>query len=190
MPTNTTANESNVDPNHNNTIDKNHNIQDTISGHKRNLTESHHTDINTGKSPEDKHDNNEELFEASKKPSVQVRCSHLLIKHKDSRRPQSWKNENINITKEEAFAKAKQLRDQILEEVSLNGNENNITKVFKTVATKESDCNSYKRGGDLGLFGLGKMQKPFEEVAFNLQIGELSQPVETASGVHLILRTQ
>jgi len=55
---------------------------------------------------------------------------------------------------------------------------------------QESDCNSYKRGGDLGMFGLGKMQKPFEEAAFNLDIGELSQPVETASGIHLILRTQ
>ena len=33
----------------------------------------------------------------------QVRCSHLLIKHKDSRRPSSWREENITRTKEEAL---------------------------------------------------------------------------------------
>ena len=33
----------------------------------------------------------------------QVRCSHLLVKHKDSRRPSSWREENITRTKEEAL---------------------------------------------------------------------------------------
>ena len=39
-----------------------------------------------------------------------------------------------------------------------------------------------------GFFGLGDMQKEFEEVAFALKPGEVSQVVETASGVHLIER--
>ncbi len=59
---------------------------------------------------------------------------------------------------------------------------------FEELASTESDCSSYKRGGDLGAFGRGKMQKEFEEVAFGLAINELSQPVLTESGVHLILR--
>jgi NIMA-interacting peptidyl-prolyl cis-trans isomerase 1 len=33
----------------------------------------------------------------------QVQCSHLLVKHKDSRRPSSWREDNITRTKEEAL---------------------------------------------------------------------------------------
>jgi NIMA-interacting peptidyl-prolyl cis-trans isomerase 1 len=57
------------------------------------------------------------------------------------------------------------------------------------LATNYSDCSSAKRGGDLGYFERGQMQKPFEDTTFGLQIGELSKPVWTDSGVHLILRT-
>ena len=60
---------------------------------------------------------------------------------------------------------------------------------FGDLASKYSDCSSAKRRGDLGPFSRGAMQKPFEEAAFNLGVGELSQVVETDSGVHIILRT-
>jgi peptidyl-prolyl cis-trans isomerase NIMA-interacting 1 len=40
-----------------------------------------------------------------------------------------------------------------------------------------------------GLFGRGKMQKPFEEAAFALKVGEMSDIIDTDSGVHIILRT-
>lgn len=58
------------------------------------------------------------------------------------------------------------------------------------LAQKYSDCSSAKRGGDLGPFGRGAMQKPFEEATFALKVGELSDIVETDSGLHLIERTQ
>jgi NIMA-interacting peptidyl-prolyl cis-trans isomerase 1 len=60
---------------------------------------------------------------------------------------------------------------------------------FAGLAGTESDCSSAKRGGDLGWFEHGTMQKPFSDAAFALDVGELSQVVDTDSGVHLILRT-
>lgn len=60
---------------------------------------------------------------------------------------------------------------------------------FHALAAVESHCSSAQRGGDLGSFGRGKMQPPFEAAAFALQVGQMSGPVETDSGVHLILRT-
>ena len=59
---------------------------------------------------------------------------------------------------------------------------------FADLASKYSDCSSAKRGGDLGFFGKGAMQKPFEETAFALKVGELSSPIQTDSGVHIVLR--
>lgn len=61
-------------------------------------------------------------------------------------------------------------------------------RTFEELASEFSDCSSAKRGGDLGAFGRGQMQKPFEDASFNLQIGELSGPVWTDSGVHIIKR--
>lgn len=61
-------------------------------------------------------------------------------------------------------------------------------KRFKEIASEFSDCSSAKRGGDLGSFGHGQMQKPFENASFKLQTGEMSDIVDTDSGVHLIYR--
>ncbi|XP_042895875.1 peptidyl-prolyl cis-trans isomerase NIMA-interacting 1 [Parasteatoda tepidariorum] len=109
----------------------------------------------------------------------QVRCSHLLVKHRDSRRPSSWREENITRTKEEALKIIEEYYEQLM-----SGKAN-----FEELASKYSDCSSAKRGGDLGLFGRGAMQKPFEDASFALKVGELSKPVFTDSGVHLIIRT-
>jgi NIMA-interacting peptidyl-prolyl cis-trans isomerase 1 len=56
------------------------------------------------------------------------------------------------------------------------------------LAVRESDCSSARKMGDLGFFGKGDMQKEFEEAAFQLKPGEVSNVVETASGLHLIER--
>uniref|UniRef100_A0A3P8SUX9 Peptidyl-prolyl cis-trans isomerase n=1 Tax=Amphiprion percula TaxID=161767 RepID=A0A3P8SUX9_AMPPE len=60
---------------------------------------------------------------------------------------------------------------------------------FESLASQFSDCSSAKKGGDLGPFGRGQMQKPFEDASFALKVGDMSGPVFTDSGVHIILRT-
>lgn len=62
-------------------------------------------------------------------------------------------------------------------------------KDFEDVAAEYSNCPSGSRGGDLGFFGRGQMVKEFENAAFDLKVGELSDPIRTNFGWHLILVT-
>ena len=60
---------------------------------------------------------------------------------------------------------------------------------FAEVAKKESDDRgSSARGGDLGWFGKGMMVKTFEEAVFAMQNGEISQPVRTQYGWHILYK--
>ena len=77
---------------------------------------------------------------------------------------------------DEALARAEELRARIL-----------AGEAFEDVAREASDDpGSAEAGGDLGFGGRGIWVPPFEEVAFSLAVGELSEPVQTDFGFHLI----
>lgn len=57
---------------------------------------------------------------------------------------------------------------------------------FAAFASQYSEDTSAAQGGDLGFFERGQMVKPFEDAAFRLQPGEISDVVETPFGLHLI----
>lgn len=111
---------------------------------------------------------------------TKVRCSHLLVKHNQSRRPSSWRQDKITRSKEEAL----ELINGYIQKIK-SGDED-----FEALASQFSDCSSAKAGGDLGHFERGHMQKPFEDASFALRPGEMSGPVFSDSGIHIILRTE
>ncbi|WP_163195833.1 peptidylprolyl isomerase [Clostridium thermarum] len=57
---------------------------------------------------------------------------------------------------------------------------------FAEAAATYSTCPSKERGGELGFFTKGRMVPEFEEAAFGLEVGEISEPVKTQFGYHII----
>ncbi|NLX97401.1 MAG: hypothetical protein GXY83_14625 [Rhodopirellula sp.] len=98
---------------------------------------------------------------------AEVQASHLLIK---------VENGASDEEKTAAAAKIKAIRQEIVAGLD-----------FAEAAKKYSACPSSSEGGDLGTFPRhGKMVEPFAAAAFDLKVGELSPPVETPFGWHLI----
>jgi peptidyl-prolyl cis-trans isomerase D len=93
----------------------------------------------------------------------QVRASHILLKTEG---------------KDEATVKAK--AETLLKQVKGGAD-------FATLARKESeDDQSKAQGGDLDYFGRGRMVKEFEDVAFSLPVGQVSEVVKSSFGFHII----
>ena len=101
-----------------------------------------------------------------------VRASHILLMYAGSARSTATRS------KEEAQELIGQLKTQLAE-----GGD------FAKLAGEHSDCPSSRQGGDLGMFGRGQMVPPFEKAAFGMDVGAVSDVVETDFGYHLITRT-
>ncbi|MBQ7666907.1 MAG: peptidylprolyl isomerase [Kiritimatiellae bacterium] len=99
---------------------------------------------------------------------TQVRAQHILVA------PKGKGDE----AKAEALAKIKAIRERVL-----------AGSDFSEEAAAHSDCPSGKQaGGSLGWFSPGMMVKEFDEAAFSLPVGGLSEIVETQFGYHVILK--
>lgn len=75
---------------------------------------------------------------------------------------------------------------KIREEIVSGQDKSEVFMNFRNAAKKYSKCPSGSAGGDLGWFGKGDMVLPFELAAFDLTPGNVSEPVKTQFGYHLI----
>ena len=113
-------------------------------------------------------------YDAHKSEYENAKARHILIRFQGSRVP--LKTGQKDLTEAEALAKTQALRERIAK-----------GEDFAAVAKAESDdTGSGAQGGDLGSFGRGRMVPVFEQAAFSLPVGELSQPVKSPFGYHLI----
>lgn len=103
-----------------------------------------------------------------------IKARHILIRFKGSQVPVKPGGEDI--TEEAALVKANLLEGR------LKGGED-----FAKLASAESDePNASVSGGDLGEFGHGQMVPTFDDAAFKLKAGEISAPVRSQFGYHII----
>lgn len=119
----------------------------------------------------------DEMLEGIKKryaamSGPKVKASHILIKPDDK------------VSDEQAKAKIEALK----KELDATPAEKKAEK-FAELAKANSACSSGANGGDLGTFGRGRMVPEFDKAAFEMKVGEISAPVKTQYGYHLIMKT-
>ncbi len=108
----------------------------------------------------------------------------FYLEHKDSLavKPVTWNIgmllRQVNPSEETEQAKLREIK--AIQERLRSG------ESFASLAETESDCPSSAQGGDLGFVTQGMMVKPFEDAAFALKVGEVSDVVKTQYGFHLI----
>jgi peptidyl-prolyl cis-trans isomerase C len=114
------------------------------------------------------------FYDAHKTEWESLTARHILIRMKGS--PMPAVPGKAELTDEEAKAKAESIRKRIVD-----------GEDFAKVAKEESDDTvSGEQGGNLGEFGRGKMVPPFEQAAFALKPGDISGPVQSPFGYHII----
>jgi NIMA-interacting peptidyl-prolyl cis-trans isomerase 1 len=110
----------------------------------------------------------------------EIRVLHILQKHTGSRNPNdSYRKKPITRSKQEAIDNIIRFKSEI-----------KSMEDWNRIAQQYSECGSAANNGDLGMFGRGAMQKAFEDAAFALQVGEMSDLVDSDSGIHIIVRIQ
>jgi len=112
-------------------------------------------------------------YDEHKESYEEVTARHILIRFKGA--PTPVKPGAKELSDEEALAKANDIRKRLL-----------AGEDFATVAKAESDDTTSSNGGLLGSFPRGRMVPSFDQAAFALKPGELSEPVKSQYGYHII----
>ena len=111
--------------------------------------------------------------EKTEKTEEKVRASHILIAYEGA----ASASENITRSKAEALV----IAEEVMSEAKADSDN------FGALAEEYSDDPSaVGRGGDLDFFGKGAMTPAFETAAFTLEVGNISDVVETEFGFHII----
>jgi parvulin-like peptidyl-prolyl isomerase len=113
-------------------------------------------------------------YEEHKNEWEEASARHILIKFKGS--PVPAREGKPELSEEQALAKAQEIRKKLVAGAD-----------FAALAKEESDdTGSGSNGGDLGSFKRNSMVPEFEKVAFSQPVGEVSEPIKTQFGYHLI----
>jgi peptidyl-prolyl cis-trans isomerase C len=113
-------------------------------------------------------------YEARKSEFDQAKARHILVRFQGSRI--AVRKDQKELTDAEALAKATALRERIVK-----------GEDFAAVAKAESDDTATgAKGGDLGTLSRGRMIPEFEKAVFALTAGQISEPVKTQFGYHVI----
>ena len=107
--------------------------------------------------------------QAKYKVREQVRARHILFKT-----PKKAAQADIDAAKAKA------------DKVAAEAKKNNTDDAFAALAKKHSEGPTASRGGDLSFFTRNRMVKEFDEKAFSMKVGEISDPVKTRFGWHVI----
>lgn len=114
-------------------------------------------------------------YAAHKQDWEELKARHILIRMQGSQVP--VRPNQKDLTDAEALAKAKELRAKIVAGADF----------AKLAETESDDVGTAAHGGDLGSFPKGRMVPAFDQAAFALEVGKVSEPVKTQFGYHLIV---
>jgi len=114
-------------------------------------------------------------YDTHKNEYESLRAKHILVRVKGA--PMPGAEGKPELTDEQGLAKAQDIRKRLV-----------AGEDFAAVAKAASDdTGSAQKGGDLGEFHRGMMVPPFEQAAFSLKPGEISEPVKSPFGYHIIV---
>lgn len=118
-----------------------------------------------------------------KSDKPRVRASHILVPvgpTRQERKPGAKPPEPTEDEKKKWEAEAKAKAQELYDKVKSGDTD------FAEVAKSESTGPSSAKGGDIGIFTEDRMAEEFSEAAFKLDVGEISKPVRTKFGYHVI----